>query len=194
MGRRGPSVRAGTQPCPHTHATRPPRGADEYCGGKVVPGGLEPGEAGERGRGAGAGVGAAGGRRLQEPRCPAGYARAAGPLPELLSGWEDGAAAAEPQPGRGLRGAAAAAAAAGLLGAAGGGGGGECGARAPPSPQSSFRGPEGGRAPGAAGAGTNRAGGAARCCRGPLRCRGCRSRRLLSPHVGARSRRSAPIR
>lgn len=120
---------------------RPPRGADEYCGCEVVPVGLEPAEAGERGRGPGAGVGAAGGSRLREPRYPAGYARAAGPLPELLSGWEDGAAVAEPQPGRGLRGAAAAAR---LLGAAGGGGGGECGARA----SLSFRGPEGGRAPG----------------------------------------------
>lgn len=53
-----------------------------------------------------------------------GYARAAGPAPELLSG-HDGAAAPELQPGRRLPGAAAAA---GVLGAAGGGGGGECGA------------------------------------------------------------------
>lgn len=69
----------------------------------VVSGGLEPGGAGERGRGAGGGGGVVGGCCSEPAGLPApGYARASRPLPDLLRwlrGWSRGGGAAAQPPG-----------------------------------------------------------------------------------------------
>lgn len=76
VGSCGP-LRVGRQHPPLPATLPPAPGADEYCW-QVVPGGLEPGGAGERGREAGDGAEAASGSRLKGAALP----RLAMPAPQ----------------------------------------------------------------------------------------------------------------